>query len=126
MRRLHHSNCLAQRDAVQCGRLGRQGRVSAILVGAVTYVFLASAQIFADAAENSPRAPQVQHACAVVMGLEPGELYDTCVKSLNHSLSELDQARRVSAGRDTCAGKGLKPGTPAFANCVMDAARGVQ
>jgi hypothetical protein len=126
MRRLRHSNCVAQQDSVQCGRLGRRARVSAIFVGAVACVFLASAVVFADAAENSPRAAQVQHACAVVMGLEPGELYDTCVRSLNRSLSDLDQARRMSAGRSTCAGKGLKPGTAAFGDCVVDATYGVR
>jgi hypothetical protein len=76
--------------------------------------------------QNSPQAAQVQHACAVVMGLEPGELYDTCVRSLNRSLSDFDQARRMSAGQSTCARKGLKPGTPAFADCVVDATYGVQ
>ena len=126
MRRLCHSNCVAQQDSVQCGRLGRRARVSAIFVGAVACVFLASAVVFADAAENSPRAAQVQHACAVVMGLEPGELYDTCVRSLNRSLSDLDQGRRMSAGRSTCAGKGLKPGTAAFGDCVVDATYGVR
>jgi len=126
MRRLRHSNCVAQQDSVQCGRLGRRARVSAIFVGAVACVFLASAVVFADAAENSPRAAQVQHACAVVMGLEPGELYDTCVRSLNRSLSDFDQARRMSAGQSTCARKGLKPGTPAFADCVVDATYGIQ
>jgi hypothetical protein len=126
MRRLRHSNCVAQQNPVQCGRLGRRARVSAIFVGAVACVFLASAHVFADAAENSPRAVQVQHACAVVMGLEPGQLYDTCVGSLNRSLSDLDQGRRMSAGRSTCAGKGLKPGTAAFADCVVDATYGVR
>ena len=126
MRRLRHSNCVAQQDSVQCGRLGRRVRVSAIFVVAVACVFLASAHVFADAAESSPLAAQVQHACAVVMGLEPGELYDTCVRSLNRSLSDLDQARRMSAGRSTCAGKGLKPGTPAFADCVVDATYGAR
>jgi hypothetical protein len=126
MRRLGHSNCVAQQDFVQCDRLSRRARVSAIFVGAVACVFLASAHVFGGAAENSPKAAQVQHACAVVMGLEPGELYDTCVRSLNRSLSDLDQARRRSAGQSTCAGKGLKPGTPAFAGCVLDATYGVQ
>ena len=126
MRRLRHSNCVAQQDSAQCGRLGRRAGVSAIFVGAVACVFLASAHVFADAAENSPQAAQVQHACAVVMGLESGELYDTCVRSLNRSLSDFDQARRMSAGQSTCAGKGLKPGTAAFADCVVDATYGVR
>ena len=62
------------------------------------------------------------HACAVVMGLrQPGELYDTCVRSLDNSLSGLDQSRLVSTDRRICAKERLKPGTPAFADCVVDA-----
>jgi len=62
------------------------------------------------------------HACAVTMGLhQPGDLYDTCIRSLNKSLSELDEARLSSTERSACAQEGLKPGTPAFALCVVDA-----
>lgn len=54
----------------------------------------ASADIFANAAGNSSRMALEQHACSVVMGLhQPGDLYDTCVRSLNKTLSELDRAR---------------------------------
>src|ERR1700741_5331747 len=54
MRRLRHSNFGARKASVQCGQLGRRGRVPAIFVGAVACVFLASAHVFAGAAENSP------------------------------------------------------------------------
>jgi hypothetical protein len=58
------------------------------------------------------------------MGLhQPGDLYDTCITSLNKTLSDLDQARLVSTDRNTCAQKGLKPGTPAFAVCVVNEER---
>jgi hypothetical protein len=41
---------------------------------------------------------QEHYACAVVMGLHlPGDLYDTCVRSLDKSLSQLDQAHVQSA-----------------------------
>jgi hypothetical protein len=62
------------------------------------------------------------NACAVVMGLhQPGDLYDTCIRSLTKSLSELDQARLASTEQSACAQEGLKPGTRAFAVCVLEA-----
>jgi hypothetical protein len=62
------------------------------------------------------------HACAVVMGLhQPGDLYDTCIRSLNKSLSELDQARLVQSDRIACAQSGFRPGTSGFAGCVVNA-----
>jgi hypothetical protein len=73
---------------------------------------------FAQAPADS-RMAREQHACAVVMGLhQPGALYDTCIRSLDNSLFELDQARRISAERNACAQLGLRPGTPSFAACV--------
>jgi hypothetical protein len=38
-------------------------------------------------------------------------------------LSGLDQAKLVSINRSRCAQEGLKPGTPAFGICVVDAER---
>jgi hypothetical protein len=76
----------------------------------------------AYAAGNPSRMALEHHACAVVMGLhQPGDLYDTCIRSLSKNLSELDQARQTSAERSACAQEGLKPGTPAFAVCVVEA-----
>jgi hypothetical protein len=81
-----------------------------------------SANTFANAAGNSSRMALEQHACAVTMGLhQPGDLYDTCIRSLNKSLSELDEARLSSRERSACAQEGLKPGTPTFAVCVVEA-----
>ena len=106
----------------RCGRLGRRAAPLAMTVGAAAISLLIGASNFANAAENSPRMTQEQHACAVVMGLhQPGDLYDTCIRSLNKTLSELDQARLVSTDRNACAQEGLKPGTPAFATCVVNA-----
>jgi hypothetical protein len=77
----------------------------------------------AYSAGNSSRMALEHHACAVTMGLhQPGDLYDTCIRSLNKSLSELDQARLSSTERSACAQEGLKPGTPPFAVCVVEAA----
>ena len=76
----------------------------------------------AYAAENPVRTAQEQHACAVVLSLDPsGRRYDTCMRTLDRNLSEWDYARLVSTDRGTCAQEGLLPGTPAFAVCVMKA-----
>jgi hypothetical protein len=65
-----------------------------------------------------------QHACTVVMGLhQPGDLYDTCIRSLSKSLSGLDQAWLAQRERTLCSQKGLKPGTRAFAVCAVTAER---
>ena len=103
-------------------RLSRRTTPSAIIVGAAAVALLASANTFANAAENSTRMAREHHACAIVMGLhQPGDLYDTCIRSLDKTLSELDQARLVSTDRSTCGREGLQPGTPAFAVCVVNA-----
>jgi hypothetical protein len=81
----------------------------------------ASADTFANAAGTSSRMALEQHACSVVMELhQPGDLYDTCVRSLNKTLSELDRARLVATDRRACAQQGLEPGTRAFAVCVVN------
>jgi hypothetical protein len=60
-----------------------------------------------------------QHACAVVMGLhQPGDLYLACIRSLDRTLSGLDQARQAATLRGACARAGLKPGTVSFATCL--------
>ena len=106
----------------RCGRLGCRAAPLAMTVGATAISLPIGAHNFANAAENSPRMAQEQHACAVVMGLHrPGDLYETCIRSLNKTLSELDQARQVSKDRSTCVHEGLQPGTPAFALCVVNA-----
>jgi hypothetical protein len=86
------------------GRSGRRATAPAKIIGAAAIALLASANTFASAAENSSRMALEHHACAVVMGLhQPGDLYDTCIRSLSKSLSELDQARLASTGRNICA-----------------------
>jgi hypothetical protein len=102
-------------------RLSRRTTPLTIIFGAAAVALLASANTLANAVENSSRTAQEHHACAVVMGLhQPGDLYDTCIRSLDKTLSELDQARLVSTDRSECAKEELKPGTPAFAVCVED------
>jgi len=72
-----------------------------------------------QAPEEESRMGREQHACAVVMGLhQPGNLYLACIRSLDRTLSGLEQARQASALRNTCARAGLRPGTPSFAACL--------
>ena len=96
---------------------------SAKLLGAATVItLLASPYTLADPAGSSQRMAQLQHACAVVMGLhQPGDLYDTCIRSLSNTLSELDQARLTSTDETACAQEGYRAGTPAYADCVVNA-----
>jgi hypothetical protein len=106
------------------GCFSRRTRVSRLIVGAAAVALLASAHTSARAAENSSRTAQEHHACAVVLGLDPsGDRYDTCVRSLDRSLSGWDQQRLVASQRSACAQKGLQPGTPTFAMCVVNTAR---
>ena len=104
-------------------RLSRRTTRSAKITTVAGVALLTTANTFASAAENPTRTAREHHACAVIMGLQPGDLYDTCIRSLEKTLSELDQAKLVSANRTTCAREGLKPNTPAFAICVVDAER---
>jgi hypothetical protein len=95
---------------------------SAIIASVAAAALFASAHTFANAEETSIRGARAHHACAVIMGLpQPGELYDACITSLSNSLSQLDQATLVSWDRQRCARERLKPGTPVFADCVLDA-----
>jgi len=104
------------------GHRGRRATASVITSGAAAIALLASATTFAHAVENSSRMAQEQHACAVVMGFrQPGDLYDTCIGSLDKTLSELDQARLEATDQKACTRKGLKSGTPDFAVCVVNA-----
>ena len=105
-------------------RLDRRATRSVKIIAAAAVVLLAAGNRFASAAENSTRTAREHHACAVIMGLhQPGDLYDTCIRSLDKTLSELDQAKLVSTNRTRCAQERLKPGTSAFAVCVVDAER---
>jgi hypothetical protein len=104
------------------GRCSRRTSHSVKIIGAAAIALLASVSTLANAAENSSRIALEQHACAVIMGLhQPGDLYDTCIRSLNKSLSALDKARVSGQDRRACAQNGLMPGTPAFAVCVVSA-----
>jgi hypothetical protein len=75
--------------------------------------------ISTQAPGGSSRTAREHHACGVVMGLDQrGALYHTCIRSLQETLSELDQAWQTSTKRNACAQAGLKPGTPSFSGCM--------
>ena len=104
------------------GQLNRRTPRSVKIIAAAAVALLAAANTFASAAENSTRMAREHHACAVIMGLhQTGDLYDTCISSLEKTLSGLDQAKLVSTDRTACAQQGIKPGSPAFAVCVVHA-----
>ena len=103
-------------------RLSRRASHSVKIIGAAAIALLAAGNNLANAAENPARTAQEQHACAVVLGLDPsGRRYDACMRVLDRNLSEWDYARLVSMDRDTCTRSDLQPGTPAFAVCVVKA-----
>ena len=119
---LTSSNITQTQGRDPSARLNRRTTTSVKIIGAAAIALLASAHSFANAAENSTRMAREHHACAVVMGLhQPGDLYDTCIRSLSKTLSELDQTRLVSTDKNVCSQQGLKPGSPAFAVCVVNA-----
>jgi hypothetical protein len=100
----------------------RSSWTASAIAGVAAVAMSASAHTFANAEETSTRVAREHHACTVIMGLpQPGELYDACITSLHNSLSQLDQARLISRDRRDCAKERLKPGTPVFADCVLDA-----
>jgi hypothetical protein len=121
---LSSSNATPTQQLYPSGRLSRLTTRSVKIIAAAAVALLAGANTFASAAENATRKAREHHACAVIMGLhQPGDLYDTCIRSLDKTLAELDKAELVSTNRTRCAQEGLKPGTPAFALCVVAAER---
>ena len=52
-------------------RFGRRTTPSVKIIGAAAIALLVSANTFANAAETSPRTTLEQHACAVILGLDP-------------------------------------------------------
>ena len=122
MSQLIQSNIGHSRARNPLGRLTRRATAAPVIVSAAVIALLTCADSPARAAEHPSRMVQEHHACAVVMGLhQPGDLYDTCMRSLSKSLSGLDQARLVQKERTLCSQQGLKPGTSAFAVCAVTA-----
>ena len=69
-------------------RPSRRAKAAPVITAVAVIAGLAFASVAAGAAEDSSRMAREQHACTVVMGLhQPGDLYDTCIRSLSKSLS---------------------------------------
>jgi hypothetical protein len=69
---------------------------------------------------DAGRAAQAGSACAG-MGLSRADIqFDDCVTSLSQTLAAASAAANVQQARGSCSQAGLQPGTPAFANCVLD------
>jgi hypothetical protein len=99
MSQLIQSNIGHSRTCSPLGRRTRRATAAPVIVSAAVIALLTCADSPARAAEHPSRMVQEHHACAVVMGLHPpGDLYDTCVRSLDKSLSQLDQAHVQRAG----------------------------
>jgi hypothetical protein len=99
MSQVTQSNIGHSRGYNPLGRLSRRAKAAPVIAGAAVIALLTCAHSSVRAAEHPSRMVQVHHACAVVMGLhQPGDLYDTCVRSLDKSLSQLDQAHVQKAG----------------------------
>jgi hypothetical protein len=102
------------------GRLRRQAKAIPMIAAAAAIAVLASSHTSARAADDSSQMARVRDACAVVLGLhQPGDLYDTCIRSLNKSLSAANEARLAKSEQSVCAQRGLSPGTSAFAVCEV-------
>ena len=74
-------------------------------------------------AQSNPRSVSVRHACSKALGLDPQDVaYDDCVRSLKQSLESQISASNTARAREAtaCADVGLKPGTPAFDQCVLN------
>jgi hypothetical protein len=86
---------------------------------AIAFFGVASPQ--AEAA-SAPRAAIENHACTVVLGLNSTEAdYQACTRSLDRTLSVVDDAQATAEHRSGCAQQGLNPETAAFATCVVEA-----
>ncbi len=74
----------------------------------------------ADTASPSGVSAEVSHACTDAMGLNPSEAeYGMCARRLQRTVAGLERERLVAEDRAACAARGLQPGTPDFAVCVV-------
>jgi hypothetical protein len=120
------SSSIGHASPSRCGRPASQGMASAVVVGAATFM-LVPALAFGQATPNSPRFSREQHACSVILGLgQSGQLYETCISSLNRSLAEWDKQELVETERNTCIRNGFEPGTRSFADCVLNSRKTVR
>ncbi|HTX49300.1 MAG TPA: hypothetical protein VME40_07920 [Caulobacteraceae bacterium] len=66
---------------------------------------------------------EVGSICAGVLRLPQGERhYAACIQSLSNSLRSADSRSALSEARAACLRRGAASGTPALAECTLDAA----
>jgi hypothetical protein len=69
---------------------------------------------------SSDQASGVGQICRSTLGVEPGEAhYVGCVESLSASMNDLGRGRALARARGDCIDRGLRPDTPALAECVL-------
>lgn len=98
------------------------------LFAAALLPLLMGCATFAQANDLGSRTPDemslIDSTCTRVMGLHQGEsYYAECQDSLAHSLARRDAAYAMSAAGEACDRQGLKPGSSAFATCMLDRQR---
>ncbi|MGP8233361.1 MAG: hypothetical protein ACLQL2_11985 [Methylovirgula sp.] len=72
------------------------------------------------AAAQSREQAAIANACAS-MGIDPAvETYIACERSLAKTAASMDEARRTAREQAVCRRRGYRPGTSAFALCVLD------
>jgi len=82
--------------------------VSIVCITAIALLGLTTSD--AGATENGARAVLENHACAMVLGLNPSEAnYDVCIRSLDNTLSRADNTQAVVNIHDACAKQGFNP-----------------
>lgn len=73
-------------------------------------------------AQPAAKPANVEHACAVTMGLAPATAaYTACTDRLSRTIAKRHEQTSMEQKRTACAAGGLVDGTPAFATCVVRA-----
>ena len=105
MSQVIQSNIGHSRGCNPLGRLSRRAKAAPVIAGAAVIALLTCAHSSVRAAEHPSRIVQVHHACAVVMGLhQPGDLYDTCVRSLDKRCYGASGEDKASSSLETTDG----------------------
>jgi len=114
----------------------RRGRatvaLAAAFIGAALSAPLSAVDAAAEPAGNAARTAQENHACVVILGLNPSEApYQDCIASLDRYLPSEDPPSQAFQGprsasetfqkaNAACADIGLERSGAAFGQCVAD------
>lgn len=105
-----------------------QGVTVAAMIGAATIALLPLIPAAALAADPASPTTPPNHACAVVLGLDPSQApYQECIKNLEQHAPVADRPTRSATPRSTeeeaslaCADIGLEPGSVGASRCIAD------